>query len=241
VLLSETVEHRRRFAPGWPLWVFTLSLLPLLLGLGTWQLQRAEQKQQLQADIDALAQAPAKTLAQLGTQPPADWQPLSLQGQLDPQHIWLLDNRTRNGQAGVEVLQAFQADNGDWLVLNRGWLPWPDRRQPPDISTPPGRLQLQAEKLPASSAGWRPGRRACDADQRSCVVAQLDLDALRAQSALPLLNWSARLTNIGSAALTLDWPALPMSASRHTGYAVQWFSLAAALLALFLWAGFRPQ
>ncbi len=55
MLLSETVEHRRRFAPGWPLWVFTLSLLPLLLGLGTWQLQRAEQKQQLQADIDALA------------------------------------------------------------------------------------------------------------------------------------------------------------------------------------------
>ena len=241
MLLSESVEHRRRFAPGWPLWVFTLSLLPLLLGLGAWQLQRAEQKQLLQADIDALAQAPAKTLAQLGTQPPADWQPLSLQGQLDPHHMWLLDNRPRNGQAGVEVLQAFHADNGALLLLNRGWLPWPDRRQPPRISTPPGRLQLQAEKLPASSAGWRPGRRACDADQRSCVVAQLDLDALRAQSALPLLNWSARLTNIGSAALTLDWPALPMSASRHTGYAVQWFSLAAALLALFLWAGFRPQ
>ena len=71
--------------------------------------------------------------------------------------------------------------------------------------------------------------------------AQLDLDALRAQSTLPLLDWSARLTNAGSAALTLNWPALPMSASRHTGYAVQWFSLAAALLALFLWAGFRPQ
>ncbi len=73
------------------------------------------------------------------------------------------------------------------------------------------------------------------------MVAQLDLDALRAQSTLPLLDWSARLTNAGSAALTLNWPALPMSASRHTGYAVQWFSLAAALLALFLWAGFRPQ
>ena len=66
MLLSETVEHRRRFAPGWPLWVFTLSLLPLLLGLGTWQLQRAEQKQQLQADIDALAQAPALETARAG-------------------------------------------------------------------------------------------------------------------------------------------------------------------------------
>ena len=34
MVLSEAAVTNRRFAPGWPLWVFTLSLLPVLLGLG---------------------------------------------------------------------------------------------------------------------------------------------------------------------------------------------------------------
>ena len=32
-----------------------------------------------------------------------------------------------------------------------------------------------------------------------------------------------------------------MTASKHTGYAVQWFALALALLILFIWAGLRPE
>ena len=56
-----------------------------------------------------------------------------------------------------------------------------------------------------------------------------------------LLPWMARLRTGSDAALTLDWPALPMTSSKHTAYAVQWFALALALLALFVWAGLRPE
>ena len=32
-------------------------------------------------------------------------------------------------EVGVELLQPFQDQaSGQWLLLNRGWLPWPDRR-----------------------------------------------------------------------------------------------------------------
>lgn len=242
MLLADSSPRSRRFAPGWPLWVFTLCLLPVLLGLGSWQLQRATEKQAMQASIDALHQTPALPLAAVTQQPPTDWQPLILRGHLDRQHTWLLDNRTRDGQAGVEVLQAFHDTSGEWLLVNRGWLPWPDRRLAPAFNTPAGELQLLAEKVPANSAGWRPGNRQCGAQSTPCVIAQLDLKALRAESGIALQDWSVRLTGEGSAAaLQLDWPALPMSASRHTGYAIQWFSLAAALTALFIWAGFRPD
>ncbi|MEL0167238.1 MAG: SURF1 family protein [Pseudomonadaceae bacterium] len=242
MLLAESAPRSRRFAPGWPLWVFTLALLPILLGLGSWQLQRAAEKRVMQAAIDAVQQTPALPLASFGQTPPADWQPLILHGQLDPQHVWLLDNRTRDGHAGVEVLQAFKDTSGSWLLINRGWLAWPDRRQLPTVDTPSGELQLLAEKLPASSSGWRPGSRQCDSQASPCVLAQLDLHALRDESGIALHDWSARLTGEGTkAALQLDWPALPMSASRHVGYAIQWFGLAAALLALFIWAGFRPD
>ncbi|GMQ52608.1 SURF1 family protein [Halopseudomonas aestusnigri] len=242
MLLADSSRSGRRFAPGWPLWVFTLTLLPVLLGLGSWQLQRATEKQAMQASVDALHQATAQPLITFAPKPPPDWQPLILRGQLDARHTWLLDNRTRDGQAGVEVLQAFLDSSGQWLLVNRGWLPWPDRRQTPQIDTPSGELQLLAEKLPAGSTGWRPGSRRCQAGNGPCVVAQLDPAALREESGVALQDWSVRLTGEGStAALQLDWPALPMSASRHTGYAVQWFSLAAALIALFIWAGFRPD
>lgn len=242
MLLAERVSRSHRFAPGWPLWVFTLTLLPVLLALGSWQLQRAAEKQQMQASIDALHQTPAMPLSAFAQTRPSDWQPLILRGHLEARHTWLLDNRTRDGRAGVEVLQAFQDTSGQWLLVNRGWLPWPDRRQAPQIETPSGELQLLAEKLPDSVTGWRPGSRRCAAGTANCVVAQLDLTALRLQSGIALQDWSVRLTGDGSsAALQLDWPALPMSASRHTGYAVQWFSLAAALIALFIWAGFRPD
>ncbi len=242
MLLADSSRSGRRFAPGWPLWVFTLTLLPVLLGLGSWQLQRATEKQAMQASVDALHQAPAMPLSAFAQTRPSDWQPLILRGQLEARHTWLLDNRTRDGRAGVEVLQAFQDTSGQWLLVNRGWLPWPDRRQAPQIETPSGELQLLAEKLPDNGTGWRPGSRRCAADTANCVVAQLDLTALRQQSGIALQDWSVRLTGDGSsAALQLDWPALPMSASRHTGYAVQWFSLAAALIALFIWAGFRPD
>ena len=242
MLLAESSLRSRRFAPGWPLWLFTLLLLPVLLGLGSWQLQRATEKRAMQASIDALHQTPARPVAAFAQTQPSDWQPLILRGQLDPRHIWLLDNRTRDGRAGVEVLQAFQDISGRWLLVNRGWLAWPDRRQLPQVTTPAGELQLLAEKLPAKGAGWRPGNHQCNAQRGPCVLAQLDLAALREESGIALQDWSVRLTGEGStAALQLEWPALPMSASRHTGYAIQWFSLAAALIALFIWAGFRPD
>lgn len=41
----------------------------------------------------------------------------------------------------------------------------------------------------------------------------------------------------GPAAYRADWPVTSMSPQQHLGYAVQWFALAAALLALFIYFG----
>ncbi len=60
-----------------------------------------------------------------------------LYGQFDSAHSLLLDNRQRNGKVGIELLQPFQdRASGLWLLVNRGWLSWPDRRVTPQFSTP---------------------------------------------------------------------------------------------------------
>jgi len=41
----------------------------------------------------------------------------------------------------------------------------------------------------------------------------------------------------GPASFQVSWPVIAMSPDKHTGYAVQWFALAAALLGLFIFLG----
>ncbi len=238
-LVQADPMHTQRFAPGWPLWLFTLTLLPLLIWLGIWQLDRAEQKRALQAQIDASHNASAQPLVAFETAGPPAWQPLLLSGQFDVQHVWLLDNRLRDGQPGVEVLQVFHDQASDRRVLvNRGWLYWLDRSQLPAIATPQGQIQLQVERLPdpergftlnsPTTAGWPK------------LVGSIDLPAFTAQANISMQPWLVRLQPGSASALRLDWPPMPMSASKHTGYAVQWFAMAAMLLILFIWAGLRP-
>jgi len=43
----------------------------------------------------------------------------------------------------------------------------------------------------------------------------------------------------GSAAYDTDWPVVAMGPERHLGYAVQWFAMAVALCALYLYLGIR--
>lgn len=235
---ADAMSAPRRFAPGWQLWLFTLVFLPVLLSLGVWQLDRAEQKRQLQAHMDQQQQRPAIPLSAVQPSTELAWHPLQLTGQFDPERIWLLDNRTRNGQAGVEVLQLFHDQpSGLQLVVNRGWVAWPDRRQLPEVPTSEGNLQLQVEALPDPESGFRLHSTSEAGWPR--LIAHVDPPALADQAALPLQPWIARLLPGSPGALRLEWPAMPMSASKHTGYAVQWFALATALLILFIWAGYK--
>lgn len=69
----------------------------------------------------------------------------------------------RDGKAGVELLQPFHDQaSGLWLLLNRGWLPWPDRRTPPVFSTPeqPVNLDAWVYVAPAKPSSCTPTRRA---------------------------------------------------------------------------------
>lgn len=229
----------RGFAPGWLLTLFTLSMLPLLLALGCWQLDRAEEKRQLEERMaEARAQAPVP-LARLPSLTDQAWRRVYVQGMLDPQRIWLLDNRTRAGVAGVEVIQLFRpGDGGEPLLLNRGWLAWPERSTLPTVQTPGQPVLVEALVLPAVEQGFSLGENRASGWPR--LISRVELEVMAEQAGLAASPPLLRLEQPGLASLVLDWPDLPTSASKHTGYAVQWFAMALALSILFFWAGLRP-
>jgi surfeit locus 1 family protein len=224
------------FRPGLLPSVLVLLLFPALIALGFWQLARAAEKAELLAAHHAQQLAAPIPLADLERQPNPAYVRVRLQGFFDARHSLLLDNRTRGGRAGVELLQPFYDQaSGLWLLLNRGWLPWPDRRVPPAFATPDTPLRLtatihvplgQSIQLQAQppSADW------------PRLISEVEVEALWQQLGRGGLAYEARLEP-GPASLQTDWPVVAMSPDKHIGYAVQWFALAATLLGLFIYLG----
>ena len=228
----------RAFRPGLLPTLVVLALLALLLALGGWQLQRADEKSALLASQEARRQAPAQPIGELERSADPAFQRVLLRGYFDAEHSLLLDNRTRDGRVGVELLQPFyDQPSGLWLLLNRGWLPWPDRRTPVAFSTPPGALQLQAWIYVAPGESFQ-----LQADQPGNAWPQLltrvDAGALWRQ--LGRAGWPYELRLLpGPAAYQADWAVVAMGPEKHLGYAVQWFALAVALACLFIYFGIR--
>ena len=109
------------FRPGWLPSVLVALLLPGLLWLGFWQLQRGDEKRALLASFEARRQAEPISLEQLEPMPDPAYRRVHLRGHFDTEHSLLLDSRIRDGHAGVELLQPFyDQSSGLWVLLNRG-------------------------------------------------------------------------------------------------------------------------
>ncbi|HLA31864.1 MAG TPA: SURF1 family protein [Pseudomonas sp.] len=228
----------RAFRPGLLPTLLVLLLLALLLALGAWQLQRADEKSALLVRQEARRQAPAQPIGELERSADPAFQRVVLRGYFDAEHSLLLDNRSRAGRVGVELLQPFyDQPSGLWLLLNRGWLPWPDRRTPVAFSTPTGALQLQAWIYVAPGQSFQ---LQADAPGKAWpqLLTRVDAGALWRQ--LGRAGWPYELRLLpGPAAYQADWAVLAMVPEKHLGYAVQWFALAVALVCWFIYFGMR--
>ena len=133
------------FRPGWVPTLVVLMLLPGLIALGCWQLGRAQEKRALLVSYaERQASEPVAITQLMQSEDPA-YMRVQLFGQFDAAHSLLLDNSVRDGQVGVELLQPFlDQASGAWLLVNRGWLPWPDRRNPVQFITPESAVNVNA-------------------------------------------------------------------------------------------------
>ncbi len=225
-----------RFRPGLAPTLVVLALLPLLIALGFWQLSRAAEKRALLASYEARRSAEPIAIVELEHSADPAYRRVHLYGHFDEQHSLLLDNRTRAGQVGIELLQPFYDQaSGLWLLLNRGWLRWPDRRTPPVFSSPDTALSLVAWVYVPPGATFQ-----LQPDQPSRewprLITAVEPRAIWAQLGRAGLPYELRLEQ-GPAAYQADWAVVSMGPEKHVAYAVQWFALAAALFGLFIYLG----
>ena len=104
-----------RFRPGVLPSLLVLALLAVLIGLGVWQLQRAQEKRELLAREALQAVAAPLGVAEVERLGDPAFRPVRLTGRFDAAHSLLLDNRQRGGRPGVELLQPFlDQPSGRW-------------------------------------------------------------------------------------------------------------------------------
>ncbi|WP_295802732.1 SURF1 family protein [uncultured Microbulbifer sp.] len=216
------------FIRNWPLTILSLCLFPLLLGLGSWQLQRGAEKQQMLDRIDTRLASQPQKIAQLSQL--EIYTPVRLLGYYTDEYLYL-DNRTRNGRAGYEILQVFSSGQQRWLV-NRGWLPGKSRRSElPEVAYPRAAKVITGFLYPVGeSAAEQPG--VAGPGSRIQSLNRKHTAALNLRQP----DWHIRISADSDTALTTDWQLINVNPQRHQGYAVQWFSMAAALFILWLLA-----
>ena len=226
------------FRPGLVPTLVVLALLPGLIALGCWQLRRADEKRDLLATYtERQIEAPV-TADRLRQLPDPAFYPVHLYGRFDAGHSLLLDNQMRDGKAGVELLQPFHDQaSGLWLLVNRGWLAWPDRRVPVRFDTPSQALALDATVYvpPGKTFQLHPDN---PDGQWPQLLTAIDPAGLWQQLGREGFAQELRLQP-GPAAYRLDWPVVAMGPEKHQGYAVQWFALASALVLLYLYFGWH--
>ncbi|MTJ01566.1 MAG: SURF1 family protein [Idiomarina piscisalsi] len=219
--------------------IITLLAIGMLVKLGFWQLERAEEKQLLFDDYESQQIIEAKPLSSIkdlnATQHRFTY--VSVSGEFQSTPVLLLDNKILDSTVGYNVLGFFHPDSAKLPVqlVNLGWIPAPKLRSDiPEIDLPKGNLTLTAYVYFPSQNELT----------RNSFEYATDNDSVRIQEAAPKALAREFNATISSHLLLLetpenigwqrDWEPQVMKPEKHYGYATQWFSLAVACLVIFV-------
>lgn len=219
--------------------IFTAVLLPLVVVLGCWQLDRAEEKRGYEMEyLERLGALPVPVSE--GREP---FQRVRLIGEYEPDRFFLVDNQVRDSVPGYEVISVFRNGDGHRWLVNRGFVPGdPGRRTLPTVVTPAGRLSVVGVIWP--DLGLMPmfgGGEGRDhwGEGWPKVVQRMEVGRMAASVDAEAVE--IRLEPDQPGVLTAPLMRMNMPAAKHTAYAVQWFGLALALVAGYVVFGLRRR
>jgi surfeit locus 1 family protein len=204
-----------------------------MLMLGNWQLSRAQEKEMRQQRLDRLSQQPVISLP---TTPikleDYQFRQIEVRGTYVPAHTIYLDNKIHRGVAGYQIITPVKLGASSMHVLiNRGWVAaGRDRNQLPNVPTP-------SSEVIVSGIANSPTQRILELSAETVsgrVWENLHLDRYREATGLTLQTLVILQQDDVKDGLIRQWSRPDSGAARNLGYAFQWFSMALAVLILYL-------
>ncbi len=238
---------RRQFHWHWLALLVTLLTASVGAWLGYWQLTRAEEKQLLLDTMTARASAvPVTPSALLGRADQAH-HPVRVSGHFDNRHPILLDNRILDGVAGYHLLSPFQSDDGQWLLVNRGWLPrGRERAQLPAIPALEGAFTVSGRSYVYSDRTFTLADDDMSQPQWPLRLQRIEMRAIGEVLGVELAPFEIRVdpdfTLESDTQLPRPWQDAAdtmLGPDRHRAYALQWFALAVMAVVVFFAASYR--
>jgi len=221
-----------RWRPRWLPPLATVVGIALTAAAGNWQLDRAHEKERLQQAYDrGASDAPIRLTAVPASAEDLRMRRVEVVGEFVPNGMALLDNKTRNGVAGYEVIMPLKIGGSSMHVLiNRGWIAaGPERARLPVFGTPgsgvkvtgmatvPGRF-IELTKVEDSGPVWQ----------------NLTVERYMARTGLQVQPVVVQQQNDLEDGLLRAWERPDFGIAKHYGYVVQWFSLCVLIIFLFL-------
>ncbi|MEK9872646.1 MAG: SURF1 family protein, partial [Betaproteobacteria bacterium] len=138
--------------PGWLISFFAVVTLSITVLASIWQFQRADYKRGLAADFEKKQVEEVLDLNASLASHDLQFRSMKVKGKFNLDHVFVLDNKIRRGQAGYEVIAPLNLQgSSDVVLVNLGWVP----RQGQWGVLPP--LNLPSEVVEISGMAVYPG------------------------------------------------------------------------------------
>ena len=226
--------------------LFSLSI-GLLSVLGFWQLDRAEQKRERHGNFLEKHQSSELRIEHGVPQVDLKWRKAVLVGSYEDTNL-LLDNRVSMKQSGYEVLTPFKLNDGNAVLVNRGWVSNRGSRDfVPSLPVQSQRLEIKGYFGPPPVVGV-----SFFGGDKTDFKEKLGDGVIRVQRVDPatlgnvskvksLLKEVFYLEDAQVGALRVDRKLPGSGSEKHEAYATQWFSMAAILAFIGLWNLLRKK
>ena len=214
--------------------IFAIIFVPITISLGMWQIERANEKKLIIANYDKLlVSAP---IALQKNQMLNNWQPIETTGTYEDTIVYE-DNAINNGKAGFKVYHLFRNDDGTFIFIHRGFIERNlIKNNLPEVKIPTEKKSIYGTTLFKQNNTFVKNIEESDSRIIQEFNASLLIDKypmLKDKYLHPFLfNLDIRDVNKYQ---PIEKP-VNMTASKHIGYAIQWFGLCAALIILTIYA-----
>ncbi|MBY0500802.1 MAG: SURF1 family protein [Alphaproteobacteria bacterium] len=201
--------------------LFVFFLFFILMGLGTWQIQRHTEKKALLESLIQSQNNPRENLDLI--QEPELFQPLFAEGHFVLGKTIFLQSKVYHGKSGVYILDVFKTQNGQFLLVQRGW------SATQSTLIPSGSWKIEGvARIPSAPTFFQP-------DNAPPNYFWIDLKALSQDLNLPLLPYYLVLNQSLDPTIFPTDP-IPLPRNNHLEYAITWYTLALALIFMLLWS-----
>lgn len=231
----------RNFSPKfWPS-LATILVLPLLIALGFWQLDRADQKR---SRYEALVKRQSEAAIDINRDTTGIdningilGRKLIAKGRFDENIQILLDNQVMDGRAGYLVFTPFKPAGQDkWFLVNRGWVgTGNDREQLPVFVRTEGEVSVSGTAVDVPATGIHAGKiideRLAPGVYRLQVI---DIEHIGKLIGVMLMPYIIRLDPDSQYGYVRKWAKPDSGEDVNLAYAFQWFLLAITLLLIYI-------